>query len=117
MALALAVYFFSPIVLLLFFIFFFFQAEDGIRDTSVTGVQTCALPIKSSSPASGSRPNCSSSAGGTRCCGRPSCGWTTQSPAQRGPDSRPYIDVSCRICWSESEGGQHAVPMDDGAGA
>ena len=28
-----------------FFYFFFFQAEDGIRDTSVTGVQTCALPI------------------------------------------------------------------------
>src|SRR5437762_8844730 len=27
------------------FRFFFFQAEDGIRDTSVTGVQTCALPI------------------------------------------------------------------------
>src|SRR5437762_4019138 len=27
------------------FLFFFFQAEDGIRDTSVTGVQTCALPI------------------------------------------------------------------------
>src|SRR5438046_5157140 len=27
------------------FIFFFFQAEDGIRDWSVTGVQTCALPI------------------------------------------------------------------------
>src|SRR2546430_10184678 len=28
-----------------FFIFFFFQAEDGIRDLTVTGVQTCALPI------------------------------------------------------------------------
>src|SRR5437762_9697501 len=27
------------------FCLFFFQAEDGIRDTSVTGVQTCALPI------------------------------------------------------------------------
>src|SRR5260370_21527173 len=27
------------------FFFFFFQAEDGIRDSSVTGVQTCALPI------------------------------------------------------------------------
>src|SRR5207237_4322132 len=26
-------------------IIFFFQAEDGIRDSSVTGVQTCALPI------------------------------------------------------------------------
>src|SRR2546430_12686370 len=30
---------------LLFFFFFFFQAEDGIRDLTVTGVQTCALPI------------------------------------------------------------------------
>src|SRR5260370_10962713 len=28
-----------------FLFFFFFQAEDGIRDSSVTGVQTCALPI------------------------------------------------------------------------
>src|SRR5699024_12015917 len=27
------------------FIIFFFQAEDGIRDRNVTGVQTCALPI------------------------------------------------------------------------
>ena len=27
------------------FFFFFFQAEDGIRDDLVTGVQTCALPI------------------------------------------------------------------------
>src|SRR5256712_6789181 len=27
------------------FLFFFFQAEDGIRDLIVTGVQTCALPI------------------------------------------------------------------------
>src|SRR2546422_1584482 len=27
------------------FFFFFFQAEDGIRDVAVTGVQTCALPI------------------------------------------------------------------------
>ena len=26
-------------------VFFFFQAEDGIRDYDVTGVQTCALPI------------------------------------------------------------------------
>src|SRR2546425_6070963 len=28
--------------------FFFFQAEDGIRDKLVTGVQTCALPISAS---------------------------------------------------------------------
>src|SRR2546430_13573467 len=33
-------------------LFFFFQAEDGIRDLTVTGVQTCALPIFSSTEAS-----------------------------------------------------------------
>src|SRR5205085_6204313 len=37
-------YFFFFIFFFLFF-FFFFQAEDGIRDLTVTGVQTCALPI------------------------------------------------------------------------
>src|SRR5205823_12090958 len=31
-------------------LFFFFQAEDGIRDKLVTGVQTCALPIFRLSP-------------------------------------------------------------------
>src|SRR3989475_9017184 len=33
--------------MLALFFFFFFQAEDGIRDLTVTGVQTCALPISS----------------------------------------------------------------------
>src|SRR6266511_5436048 len=32
-------------ILSFYFFFFFFQAEDGIRDFHVTGVQTCALPI------------------------------------------------------------------------
>src|SRR2546430_4227676 len=41
---------YSTVALLLFF--FFFQAEDGIRDLTVTGVQTCALPI-SSAPVAG----------------------------------------------------------------
>src|SRR5215475_12469352 len=34
----------------IFFFFFFFQAEDGIRDFHVTGVQTCALPISCGLP-------------------------------------------------------------------
>src|SRR5258708_5552372 len=34
-----------PSVLVCLRLFFFFQAEDGIRDDLVTGVQTCALPI------------------------------------------------------------------------
>src|SRR5207302_3327483 len=39
-------YFYSIFVFFFFFFFFFFfQAEDGIRDFHVTGVQTCALPI------------------------------------------------------------------------
>src|SRR2546430_4314454 len=35
---------------MMFYFFFFFQAEDGIRDLTVTGVQTCALPICNLSP-------------------------------------------------------------------
>src|SRR3712207_7942500 len=43
---------------MLLYFFFFFQAEDGIRDIGVTGVQTCALPIswtKLSNPSSQER--------------------------------------------------------------
>src|SRR5205823_8847315 len=47
--------------MLVFLFFFFFQAEDGIRDKLVTGVQTCALPIsrrgpRASSASCGPRP-------------------------------------------------------------
>src|SRR5262249_57111445 len=53
-------------------VFFFFQAEDGIRDWSVTGVQTCALPISaaermndgSRKTEDGKRPRPHASAGG-----------------------------------------------------
>src|SRR2546429_6201417 len=42
---------------MILFFFFFFQAEDGIRDVAVTGVQTCALPISARArPAEASRP-------------------------------------------------------------
>src|SRR5688572_32738613 len=40
--------------------FFFFQAEDGIRDLTVTGVQTCALPIWSACSRSSPAPRTSS---------------------------------------------------------
>src|SRR2546422_6337597 len=36
---------FIPKIRMSLVLFFFFQAEDGIRDVAVTGVQTCALPI------------------------------------------------------------------------
>src|SRR6266498_4886049 len=38
-------YFFNYIQIVVVRVCFFFQAEDGIRDADVTGVQTCALPI------------------------------------------------------------------------
>src|SRR5436190_21971685 len=41
-----------------FYLFFFFQAEDGIRDHCVTGVQTCALPISINCLLTGSPPEC-----------------------------------------------------------
>src|SRR3984893_4865196 len=44
--------------------FFFFQAEDGIRDGHVTGVQTCALPISFFSCVGGRRRDASEAGGG-----------------------------------------------------
>src|SRR2546426_12731717 len=46
--------------------FFFFQAEDGIRDYKVTGVQTCALPIS-----------------GSRSCFRPRAPWSRRARIHR----------------------------------
>src|SRR2546425_1547033 len=46
---------------ILYFFFFFFQAEDGIRDKLVTGVQTCALPIIATRGSTG-LPACAGSA-------------------------------------------------------
>src|SRR5207302_4920543 len=52
---------------------FFFQAEDGIRDFHVTGVQTCALPISPRASIARARrrgPVTSTCDGGTRCRSR-----------------------------------------------
>src|SRR6266478_8405761 len=43
--------FFFCLVRVVVLLLFFFQAEDGIRDLTVTGVQTCALPICGVAPA------------------------------------------------------------------
>src|SRR2546430_7194026 len=51
--------------------FFFFQAEDGIRDLTVTGVQTCALPI--CSRCEGIRVRDRASGGGARCTSSRPC--------------------------------------------
>src|SRR5438034_11411130 len=72
--------------------FFFFQAEDGIRDHCVTGVQTCALPI--STPGSGF-PSRNSSAAPP-----PVETWVSlsSSPATRSEERR--VGKECRSRWS-----------------
>src|SRR5687768_18236508 len=81
---------------LFFFFFFFFQAEDGIRDVAVTGVQTCALPIsnslKSSPPISGSI-----------CFTRSAPNQSVNVPRSRRVSSRSEerrVGKECRSRWS-----------------
>src|SRR3989454_2246530 len=64
---------------------FFFQAEDGIRDYKVTGVQTCALPISSSAARS--------RASGGSTCGRPDT-------------SRPTSFMTCTISGATQSSGR-----------
>src|SRR6478672_12978821 len=71
------------------FFFFFFQAEDGIRDLIVTGVQTCALPIFSRAA---TRPSHSSPRARSR---SPSC--TVVAP-RRSEERR--VGKECRSGWS-----------------
>src|SRR5437764_15131067 len=67
---------------------FFFQAEDGIRDTSVTGVQTCALPI-SSGPTTGCSTRSTPRAGSTVLGHR---------PGARSEERR--VGKECRSRWA-----------------
>src|SRR5580658_11120727 len=66
--------------------FFFFQAEDGIRDYKVTGVQTCALPI--CDPA---RRRCSPGPHGGPCQGSPAA---KQSARARPGPSRGHASAA-----------------------
>src|SRR5207244_9458352 len=67
--------------------FFFFQAEDGIRDDLVTGVQTCALPIFADEAALGA-----------------DFGWTPPAPAPSAassaiPSSAALATLLMAIIW------------------
>src|SRR2546421_4060583 len=60
---------FTDLIACVVYVFFFFQAEDGIRDLIVTGVQTCALPICGDRPPTLAR--CPTPISGVaRTCGR-----------------------------------------------
>src|SRR5207248_7775766 len=84
---------------------FFFQAEDGIRDRTVTGVQTCALPI------SASRSSCAFAASeivrrntnGVRACAasrsRSVTTPRTSSVAERTRSEERRVGKECRTEW------------------
>src|SRR5437868_8854590 len=73
----------------LLFFFFFFQAEDGIRDRNVTGVQTCALPISRPAPSG-------SSSTESTCCWQPS----TTRCRSGGRSEERRVGKECRSRWS-----------------
>src|SRR5205823_8621404 len=83
-------------VVLLFFFFFFFQAEDGIRDKLVTGVQTCALPISSPSLKSRIRKMIKSKIRST--IRRPLPFWSYSYSSSRSEERR--VGKECRSRWS-----------------
>src|SRR2546430_16233751 len=80
--------------------FFFFQAEDGIRDLTVTGVQTCALPISGSTAPGGRtrRRRGPPKTRGARRATRPArrCRDGRRAPRPATPPRREIGRASCR---------------------
>src|SRR5215510_15263309 len=76
--------------------FFFFQAEDGIRDGHVTGVQTCALPISRCRCSRG--PEAASSCARRRPEGRRAAARRRTSRPARSEERR--VGKECRSRWS-----------------
>src|SRR5690606_39694898 len=69
--------------------FFFFQAEDGIRDFHVTGVQTCALPILTAGDAAGlTEPE------GAVTIGPVDCVWSSESV-------QPTMAAASQTLWAK----------------
>src|SRR5258708_10735144 len=88
-------------------LFFFFQAEDGIRDDLVTGVQTCALPICLRlalwlpGPGSPQRVPAKRSTGAWPRCVRGRCSRSAPGDqTARGRSEERRVGKECRSRWS-----------------
>src|SRR5437879_8938512 len=92
--------FFVFYLFVFFCFFFFFQAEDGIRDTSVTGVQTCALPI--SSPWRRRPPGSSGRCGRGSGWDRRRCGAGSRPPACPGCHGPPAASPCGSPCCASA---------------
>src|SRR2546422_9804769 len=80
--------------------FFFFQAEDGIRDVAVTGVQTCALPISPALVALGLSGLVAAAPLGAQACREPRYRWTqkTDTTLADVPPQPTSVAVSLATC-------------------
>src|SRR5271168_1470020 len=96
-------------MMLYVFLFFFFQAEDGIRDRTVTGVQTCALPIWLRNPW-GTRPR----RHGRRLQGKADRGQSDRG-AEDDPRWRPHLAGGTFAVPDRGRGGGPAVAPQRGA--
>src|SRR5437868_12232551 len=88
-----------------FFFFFFFQAEDGIRDRNVTGVQTCALRSRSCTwerRNRSARPCRGQSPRGVR-TPRRGLFWSGRPGSPRRSEER-RVGKECRSRWGEGRG-------------
>src|SRR5438309_8684965 len=101
------IFYFFVFFFYFFLFFFFFQAEDGIRDGTVTAVQTCALPI--SRAAGGARSACAARRGARSA---PSAPPGIRPPRRARPRTAPPPSCRClrrpaaagssaRVCRSE----------------
>src|SRR5256886_11210789 len=95
-------------------LFFFFQAEDGIRDLTVTGVQTCALPICGT----GGRFRLSrgSTAGGSRMSGSRACCAGSRRISETGTRKRQRDSCQARTCCGEGAHRTSGKILGDGHG-
>src|SRR5205085_7997728 len=97
--------------------FFFFQAEDGIRDLTVTGVQTCALPIstgrlvaipptrgtcRTTQPFSPVFSGVAPQARKGLCCARKGASWPTPATSTRTTrrSEERRVGKECRSRWA-----------------
>src|SRR5688500_20212300 len=94
---------------------FFFQAEDGIRDYKVTGVQTCALPISSTSSSTSGASSCSGGRlGGARWPWPPCSGRVTRRRTFTGLEE--IGRASCREgVWVAAVGGAFKKKREEGS--
>src|SRR5437879_13821067 len=84
--------------------FFFFQAEDGIRDTSVTGVQTCALPISGGAGSGHPDRRSGERADGLETDPRSGRGGSPVSPGPAKRSEERRVGKECRSRWAGGDG-------------